>query len=117
MPPRPEAKLSSAVRRTLRQLGCSVYCTDFGWRPTDRKRAASFTAGIPDLIVFGPFNRFAFVELKTKRGRLQVSQKRFQDRARNAGVPCLVWRSVEDAVEWFQSTGPDTRQKAEEGGA
>ena len=102
--PRPEAKLSQEVRRALSLLGCQVWSTE---APRVRGPSGS-SPGVPDLIVFAPglmhgsVGRFAFVELKTKTGRLSHAQQHFQSTAREHGVDCLVWRSVDDAKAWVK---------------
>ena len=100
---RPEAKLSQEVRRALALKGCRVWSTE---APRVRGPSGS-SPGVPDLIVFAPgrfhgsMGRFAFAELKTPTGHLSHAQQDFQTVARTHGVDCLVWRSVDDALQWL----------------
>ena len=101
---KPETKLSRAVCRFLRLCNCVVYSTEQGYRP--ERGGTRCTPGIPDLIVFQPAKaRFAFVELKTKRNKLNKAQAAFQRCAQASGVESHVWRSVEDAKAWLEGIG------------
>ena len=96
---KPEQKLSRDVRAGLTKLQCRVWSTEQGYRAQPGGTRCS--PGIPDLIVVHPdTGRFCFVELKAGRGKLTLAQKNF---AHHVGqvVPCYVWRSLEDALEWF----------------
>lgn len=95
---KPEARLSRDVRRALHMCGYSVWSTEQGIRMG--RGGARTTPGIPDLIVIGK-GRFAFVELKVGARRLTNAQQVFQQIARENGVECHVWRSVDDAVAWI----------------
>ena len=96
----PEQRLSLDVREALKTLGCAVYSTEQGYR---RERGGTRTsAGIPDLIVFGP-GGWTFAELKTAQGKLNKAQQVFRDECCSGrGVPWALWRSVSDAVDWFE---------------
>ena len=72
----PEQQLSLDVRKALKTLGsAAVYSTEQGYR---RERGGTRTsAGIPDLIVFGP-GGWTFAELKTPKGSLSEAQEGFR---------------------------------------
>ena len=100
-----EAAISGEIRKFLRDvMGFSVYSTEQGYRK-DRGGTRQ-TPGIPDLIIFGK-GIFAFVEVKTPKGKLRDSQKQFQSECDgcNPIVPYLVWRDVRDAFDWLVEIG------------
>lgn len=96
-----EAELSRAIVTALTALGCTVYSTEQGYRPG--RGGTRTSAGIPDLIVFGPPGsyRFVFAELKVRKRKLTKHQVEFQRVARASRVACVVWRSVDDALAWL----------------
>jgi hypothetical protein len=99
---KPEALLSRDVQRVLKQIGCSVYSTEQGWR---KERGGTRTsAGIPDLIVIHP-NAWTFAELKTPKGKMSTAQTGFRLACEEAGIPWNLWRSVQDAWEWAKAAG------------
>ena len=98
----PEARLQGEIRRALELHGMHVWSTS-----AFRQRGPSgVSPGIPDLYVLDPARRrAAFMEVKTKRGRLSAAQMRFLQSALDAGQTCLVVRSVDDALRWMEE-GP-----------
>lgn len=53
-------------------------------------------AGVADLLVLGAGGRFMQVELKTAKGRLSASQKRWQKRMNELEQPYAVVRSLDE---------------------
>jgi hypothetical protein len=99
---KPEALLSRDVQRALKQIGCSVYSTEQGYR---KERGGTRTsAGIPDLIVIHP-SAWTFAELKTPKGKLSTAQTGFMLACEEAGIPWALWRSVHDSWEWAKAAG------------
>ena len=54
---------------------------------------------------------FAFVEVKTPKGKLRDSQKQFQSDCDSCDpvIPYLVWRDVRDAFDWLLEIGVITQ--------
>ena len=100
---KPEAALSKAIRAELRARGIATWSTE-----AHRQRGPSgITPGIADLIVTDPIRRrLAFIELKTRTGRLTPAQREFRDAVKAADAECFVWRSVADAVDWAEGFTP-----------
>lgn len=97
-----EREISREIQLFLKQVGCSVYTTEQGFRK--ERGGTRMTPGIPDLIVFHPL-AWTFAELKTPRGRLTGAQQGFRDDCLGAGVPWQLWRSVGDAWDWAVELG------------
>lgn len=109
-----EAKISREIRDLLQMVGFAVWSTEQGYRkdPGGTRQ----TPGIPDLIVLG-HGVCLFVEVKSSRGRLRESQKRFRDELwKVALLPDLMdpgtamldwqlWRSAQDAWKWCVARG------------
>lgn len=58
-------------------------------------------AGVSDLIILLP-SRCIFVEVKTAKGKQQESQKDFQAIIESRGFEYLLWRSIDDAVNFIR---------------
>lgn len=54
--------------------------------------------GSPDLVIFAPGGKVLFVEMKTKTGRLQDTQKSFQLKAKSLGYTYIVCRSLDEFI-------------------
>lgn len=63
-------------------------------------KAEGVLAGCSDLIIVLQ-NKVVFVELKTNKGKQQESQKIFQKRVEELGHQYLIWRSLDDAIEFI----------------
>lgn len=61
-----------------------------------------YTKGQPDLI-FILSGHVYFVEMKTATGRQSQEQKEFQRQLEAAGQTYLVWRSVQDCVDFIKT--------------
>lgn len=61
-----------------------------------------YTKGQPDFI-FVYRNRVFFAEMKTATGRQSPEQKEFQRQLEAAGQTYLVWRSVQDCVDFINT--------------
>lgn len=62
-------------------------------------------AGVADLVLLFPEGKIIFVEMKTKKGTQQDSQKDFQKRVEDLGFKYLIWRSVDDAISFISKIG------------
>ncbi len=67
----------------LRLAGCKVY-------RLAQARASSQSPGLPDLWVFGPGPRFAWVEVKRPGGRLRPDQRQFRELCQARRIEHLV---------------------------
>ena len=70
-----------------------------GWRTKAEAgilKATGVKAGVPDLCIL--YNGMAhFVELKSKKGTLSGPQRDTRAAIISAGLPCALWRTLEDA--------------------
>lgn len=74
-----------------------------GWRnPTvaAKLKAEGVRAGVSDLIIIKQGKVF-FVELKTPTGKQSDSQKIFEQEVKKQGFDYLIWRSVDDCIDFF----------------
>ena len=55
--------------------------------------------GVADLVVWLPWGRIGYLEVKTPQGKQSPKQKRFQERCEKNGILYAVVRSVEDVEE------------------
>ena len=97
-----ESEISRDIDRVLKQIGCSVYSTEQGYR---KERGGTRTSpGIPDKIVIHP-DAWTFAEVKTEKGKLTVHQEGFRLACEETGIPWQLWRSAVDAFDWAESVG------------
>jgi len=66
---------------------------------TDLRVVEGLPEGFPDLLFIGEDGRVAFIEVKTAKGRVRESQKKFISFLRQYGHRAGVARSIEDAVQ------------------
>jgi hypothetical protein len=59
-------------------------------------------AGVPDLVILLQNGRTQFVELKTPQGRQSKDQEYFQQILESHGHSYVIWRSVDDALEFVK---------------
>lgn len=67
-------------------------------------------AGVPDLQIVGEGGKSYFMEVKSKSGRLQPSQKMFLGKLEKLGADFAVVRSIEDAKACLQAWGLPSRE-------
>lgn len=109
-----EHDTQKAIVRLLRIAGCTIIGSDVMdglkfFTDADRRRYAfinhhkemGYTKGQPDLI-FVFKNRVYFAEMKTATGKQSPEQKEFQKQLEAAGQVYLVWRSVDDCVDFIK---------------
>lgn len=63
-----------------------------------RLKAMGLRAGISDLVLVGKDGRAHFLEVKTEKGKLSESQKRFCDYCQSMGWHYAIARSVDHAM-------------------
>lgn len=98
-----EKEVESGIIKLLETLGFTCY-------KNSQPRMPMVSAGIPDLMVFGPEHKpcFFFLEVKTERkgSSLRTAQKFFRYECRQAGIEYKVWRSSDkDCWAWLVSEG------------
>lgn len=111
-----EHDTQKAIVRLLRLAGCLIIGSDVMdglkfFTDADRRRYVfinhhkemGYTKGQPDFI-FVYRNRVFFAEMKTATGRQSPEQKEFQRQLEAAGQTYLVWRSVQDCVDFIKKT-------------
>jgi hypothetical protein len=76
-------KVEARCRQVFEKAGCAVYSTS-------QRRRSRVSAGIPDLIVFGPPGHpfHLYFEVKAGRGRLSEAQHKFALHCERANVRC-----------------------------
>jgi hypothetical protein len=72
-----------SVIRLLQLVGCVVY-------RLSQARASRQTAGVPDLMAFGPGQRFCWIEVKRPGGRLRPEQRAFREQCQARGIEHVV---------------------------
>lgn len=70
-----------------------------------KMKAEGVRSGVPDLCFCLPDGRVAWLEMKTKVGRLSDTQKAFRDRVQSLGHLWAMARSVDDAIPHLTKWG------------
>jgi hypothetical protein len=70
-----------------------------------RLKRLGVMAGWPDLQFAGPGAKMAFLELKSRHGRLSESQQAMRDHLEGCGFDYLCADDVEVAIGWLQARG------------
>ena len=103
-----EHNIQVAIVQYLRLRGFEVFAIPNGGRRdavTGAKlKAEGVSAGVADMIILFPLGNVLFVEVKTAKGRQSPEQKAFQERVESLGFNYVIWRSVEDAEKFLNST-------------
>lgn len=104
-----ERAIQIAIRDALRWHGVrSRHVPNGGKRSIvagHRLRQEGMVAGFPDLIVWMPGGRIAFMECKTAKGRLSEAQHREIQQLRQDGFAVAVVRSVDEAMTAVRAWG------------
>ena len=58
--------------------------------------------GVSDLVIVTK-EKVLFVEIKVQNGKQSDSQKEFQKQAESLGYTYLVWRSLDDCINYFNA--------------
>lgn len=70
--------------------------------------------GVPDLCFLLPGGQFAGIELKAPKGRMEPSQKQFQDHCNRLNAPYAVCRSWEEVEAFLRRLGVTFRHRSPE---
>ena len=94
------------LRLELRQCGGLVFAVPNGGKRSKieaRIQVAEGTLhGVSDLILLLPNSRTVFVEMKTDKGKQSEYQKQFEDSVTNLGFEYVIWRSIDDSINWVK---------------
>lgn len=83
-------------------------------REAAKLKSMGVKAGVADLAITLPDARSAFIELKTKAGRLSPHQAEFQSTCDRLGIPYAVCRSIEEVAETLRGWGVQLRARSPE---
>ena len=90
----------------LRRFGIMVFAIPNGGQRaiTTAKmlKAEGCLAGVSDLIILEK-GTCLFVEIKTEKGKQQPSQKEFEAIVKAHGMKYVIWRNIEDAVDYVKN--------------
>jgi ABC-type Fe3+-hydroxamate transport system substrate-binding protein len=74
------------------------------WAAQQAKREGLAT-GFPDLICLWKGPGVAAIEFKSEKGKLSDNQAEWIERLIDMGIPCIVSRDADEAVEWLRELG------------
>ncbi len=115
-----EDDLQKAVVRFIRLAAPDLVCfavPNGGFRnvrEAAKLKAMGVKAGVADLAITLPDTRSAFIELKTKAGRLSPHQAEFQSTCDRLGIPYAVCRSIDEVAETLRGWGVQLRARSPE---
>ena len=66
-------------------------------------KAEGVLAGVADIVIM-MLDRIIFVEVKTNKGAQQQSQKNFQYACEFYGHEYMIWRSIDDAIDFVNNS-------------
>ena len=104
-----EHDLQAAIVRYLRYSGVTVFAVPNGGHRNVKTavnlKAEGVMPGVADLIILLP-NRCIFVEVKTDstQSKQQQTQKDFEQIVKALGFEYYIWRSVDDAIGFMETT-------------
>ncbi len=100
----PEHQIQQAIHRFLSIKGIFHFAVPNGEkrdvRVGARLKEEGVLPGVSDLVLVLP-GRVVFVEIKTPAGRLSPAQKAFREAVQGLGHPYVVWRSLDDCIDFF----------------
>jgi hypothetical protein len=108
--------LSEIQIQTLFRSRCRIMCPAVAvigipnaskrtqWAAQQAKREGLAT-GFPDLLCFWKGPGVAAVEFKSEKGKLSDNQAEWIERLIDMGVPCIVSRDADEAVEFLRGLG------------
>ena len=110
-----ESNTQQAIVKYLRMNKIFCFAVSNGGRKDlitgSRLKAEGQLAGVSALIVL-TFDDWddcpvcSFVEIKSKIGRQSLAQKEFQANIEELGFEYLIWRSVDDAINFVKANEP-----------
>jgi VRR-NUC domain len=75
-----------------------------------KAKAEGMTSGVPDICLVRSGGLCAFIELKSKKGRLSENQIEYLDWCAMNGIPAAVCRSIDDVRDFLRVLGIGTRE-------
>lgn len=111
MPERSEIEIQTLFRSRCRIL-CPAVCVvavpnaakRSQWAAQRAKREGLAT-GFPDVLCFWPGKGIAAIEFKSATGRVSEPQIEWLARLKDLGIPCVVSRDADHALEFLRSAG------------
>ncbi len=111
MPATPELDIQRGFINRLRYVAPAVSVVAIPnaakrtqWAAMQAKKEG-LKAGFPDCQCLAPGGLIAFIEFKAAGGRVSENQAEWLERLTRWGFPCIVARSVEQAVEFLRCAG------------
>lgn len=100
-----EDNLQRLIVRYLRLNKILCFSVPNGGSRNEREarnlKISGVLAGVSDLIILLPEKVF-FVELKTEKGKQSEYQQSFQEQVEKLGFDYLIWRNLDDAIEFVK---------------
>ena len=101
-----ELNIQASIINYLRMQGVYVFSVPNG---TNIKNIATRTlmkksgllSGVADIIILTKDKPW-FIEIKTAKGWQSDNQKAFEAKVNELGFEYYVWRSIDDAVDWYK---------------
>ena len=110
-----EHRIQKAIVHYLRLRGYLVFAVPNGGARDSitgrRLKDEGVLSGASDLIALKN-GEITFIEVKTPCGRLSETQKIFKDKIEKEGHEYLVWRSLQDAVDFCEKKAGNSFQNA-----
>lgn len=100
-----EAQIQSETLRSLKGLGYHAFRLPLGnIRMSGKSHIPNPMKGFPDILIFlkNKPGVVAWIEFKTKTGKVSDSQKNIHSILNALGCPLLIARSSDMAIEWIK---------------
>lgn len=101
-----EHQIQCGIVKYLRTNGITVFAVPNGGQrnliTAVRLKNEGALSGVADLIILEK-GTCLFVEVKTLKGRQQESQKVFEEEVKKHGMKYVIWRDIEDAVDYVKN--------------
>ena len=101
---REESKIQSAIVKLLRYEGYLVAAIPNGGERSKATGAIlkreGVLAGHSDLNIYTG-ETVIFVEVKTPKGTQSENQIKFEETVKKMGYQYLIWRSIDDCIDWI----------------
>lgn len=95
---------ANGEKRNQRQVYSKRYNNFITYSPAGKKlKKMGVIAGVPDLILILNDGKTIWVELKTDKGKQSDSQKEFENRLITLKHTYLIWRSLDDAINFIEN--------------
>lgn len=101
-----ELNIQAQIINYLRMRGVYAFSVPNG---TNIKNVATRTlmkrsgllSGVSDIIILTN-NKPWFIEIKTAKGKQSDNQKQFEAKVNELGFDYKIWRSIDDAINWYK---------------